>query len=44
MAKIQELLAYLQKGYTLQNVRGESVRVLYGSGSAAIVEWQLLTA
>jgi len=39
MATIQELLPYLQKGYTIQSMKGESIRILYGSGSAAIVEW-----
>ena len=39
MATIQELLPYLQKGYTIQSMKGESIRILYGSGSTAIVEW-----
>jgi hypothetical protein len=31
MATLQELLPYLEKGYTLQSVRGETIRPLGGN-------------
>lgn len=37
MASIQELIPYLKQGFTLMNIRGESIRPIEKSGN--VVEW-----